>query len=99
LFKYAWIIPLQHKFDFANAYLAFKHYVSRQFNKQIKIFYSNGGGESINSKLASHFLSRGMIHQVSCFYTPKQTGIVEIETIQHKLGLRMKLKTIKVFTK
>lgn len=40
-----------------------------------------------------------MVHQVSCFYTPKQTSTVEIEIIQDKLGLRMKLKTIKVFTK
>lgn len=47
-FKYytCWIIPLQHKSDFANAYLAFKHYVSRQFNKQIMVFHSDGG-ESI----------------------------------------------------
>lgn len=42
--KYTWIIPLQHKFDFVNVYLAFQQYVAWQFNKQIKIFYSVGEG-------------------------------------------------------
>jgi histone deacetylase 1/2 len=29
LSKYTWIIPLQHKFDFSNAYLAFENYASK----------------------------------------------------------------------
>ena len=37
----------------------------------------DGGGEFINSKLASHFRSTGIVHQVSCPYTPEQTGMVE----------------------
>jgi len=53
--KYTWIIPLQHMFDFSNAYLAFENYVSRQFNKHIKVFHSNRGAEFINSKLSSCF--------------------------------------------
>ncbi|KAJ0046658.1 hypothetical protein Pint_06033 [Pistacia integerrima] len=34
---------------------------------------TDGGGEFINSKLTSHFLSTGIVHQVSSPYTPKQT--------------------------
>ncbi|KAL6348305.1 hypothetical protein AAG906_005604 [Vitis piasezkii] len=45
----------------------------QQFNKKIKVFHSDGGGEFINFKLSSHFLSTGIIHQVSCPYTPEQT--------------------------
>ena len=75
--KYTWIIPLQHKSDFVTAYLAFEQYVNKQFNKKIKFFHSDGGGEFINSKLSSHFLSTGIMHQVSCPYTPEQTGMVE----------------------
>ena len=47
--KYTWIIPLQHKSDFFAAYLVFEKYVERQFNKKIKIFHSDGGGEFVNS--------------------------------------------------
>ena len=43
--KYTWIVPLQHKFDFVDAYSMFEKYVARQFNKQTKIFHSDGGGE------------------------------------------------------
>jgi len=75
--KYTWIIPLQNKSDFLTVYLSFEKYVSRQFNKQIKVFHSDGGGEFINSKLAGHFRSTGIVHQVSCPYTPEQTGMVE----------------------
>lgn len=88
--KYTWIIPLRQKFDFFNAYLAFEKYVARQFNKQIKIFHSNGGGEFINSKLSSHFLSTDIVHQISAPYTPEQTGMVERQhrTIR-ELGMTM----------
>lgn len=55
--KYTWIIPLQHKYDFFNTFLAFEHYVDRQFNKKIKILHSDGGGEFINTKVSSYFLS------------------------------------------
>ena len=75
--KYTWIIPLQHKSDFVNAYLAFEQYVNRQFNKKIKVFHSDGEGEFINFKLSSHFLSTGIIYQVSCPYTLEQTCMVE----------------------
>ena len=75
--KYTWIIPLQHKSDFVNAYLSFEQYVKKQFNKEIKVFHSDGGGEFINSKLSTHFHLTGVIHEVSCPYTLEQTSIVE----------------------
>ena len=75
--KYTWIIPLHNKSDFYEAYLAFEKYVARQFDKQIKIFHSDGGGEFVNSKLLTHFFSTGIVHQISSPYTPEQTGIVE----------------------
>lgn len=54
---------------FFNAYLAFEKYVAKQFNGQIKILYHDGGDEFINSILATHFLSTGIVHQVSFAYT------------------------------
>lgn len=88
--KYTWIIPLQHKSDFVNAYLSFEQYVKKQFNKAIKIFHSDGGGEFINSKLSTHFRVTGTIHQVSCPYTPEQTGMVERRhRIIRELGMTM----------
>jgi hypothetical protein len=88
--KYTWIIPLQHKSDFINAYLAFEQYIDKQFNKKIKVFHSDGGGEFINSKLSSHFIFAGIVHQVSYPYTPEQTGMVERRhRIIRELGMTM----------
>jgi transposase InsO family protein len=88
--KYTWIIPLHNKSDFLTVFIAFEKYVSRQFNKQIKVFHSDGGGEFINSKLSSHFRSTGIVHQVSCPYTPEQTGMVERRhRIIRELGMTM----------
>ncbi|KAJ0028636.1 hypothetical protein Pint_36096 [Pistacia integerrima] len=88
--KYTWIIPLRQKSDFFNAYLTFEKYVARQFNKQIKIFHSDGGGEFVNSKLSTHFLSTGIVHQISAPYTPEQTGMVERRhRIIRELGMTM----------
>lgn len=75
--KYTWIVPMRNKSDFYDVYIAFEKYVLRQFNKQIKNFHSDGGGEFINTKLSTYFLSTGIVHQVSAPYTPEQTGMVE----------------------
>ena len=86
--KYTWIIPLKNKSNIFAAYLAFEKYVERQFNKKIKIFHSGGGG--VNSRLASHFLATGVVHQISCPYTLEQTGMVERRhRIIRELGMTM----------
>jgi hypothetical protein len=88
--KYTWIIPLKFKSEFTNAFLAFEQYAIIQFNKQIKVFHSDGGGEFVNSKLSSHFLFTGVIHQVSYLYTPKQKGTVEqCHCVIQELGVTM----------
>ena len=43
--------------DFFLLFLAYEQYVERQFNKKIKNFHSDGGGEFVNSRLSSHFLA------------------------------------------
>lgn len=87
---YMWIIPLRTKSDFFYVYLTFEHYVQRQFNKKIKIFHTDGGGEFVNKRLESHFQQQGIIHHLSCPYTPEQTWIVERQhcTIR-ELGMTM----------
>ena len=58
--------PLQYKYDFLTAYLSFEQYVKKQFNKEIKVFHYDEGGEFINSKLSTHFRLTSTIHQLSC---------------------------------
>lgn len=54
------------------------------------MFHSDGGGEFVNSQLSSHFLATGIVHQISCPYTPEQTGMVERRhRIIRELGMTM----------
>lgn len=87
---YIWLHPLRSKSDFVDVYLAFESYVQRQFDKKIKVFHSDGGGEFVNNRLSSHFRKEGIIHQLSCPHTPEQTGIVEHRhRIIRELGMTM----------
>jgi len=66
-----------NKSDFVNVYLSFEQYVKKQYNKEIKVFHSDGIGEFINSKLSTHFHSISIVHLVFYPYTPKQTCMVD----------------------
>lgn len=70
---YMWLIPLRAKYELIDVYLAFEAYMQRQFNRKIKIFHTDGGGEFVNKRLESHFQQQGIIHQLSCPHTPEQT--------------------------
>ncbi|PKU62356.1 Retrovirus-related Pol polyprotein from transposon TNT 1-94 [Dendrobium catenatum] len=53
--------------------------INTQFNKSIKIFRSDGGGEFINGKFQQLFKHLGILHQYSCPYTPAQNGVAEMK--------------------
>ncbi|GKB47607.1 putative RNA-directed DNA polymerase [Tanacetum coccineum] len=47
------------------------------FNKVVKAFRSDNGGEFVNQKFSKFCAENGIIHQTTCAYTPQQNGIVE----------------------
>ena len=51
--------------------------IKNQFSTQIKTFRSNGGGEYTSTKFKTYLSQQGIIHQISCPYTPQQNGLVE----------------------
>ena len=46
------------------------------FNKNIKVFQSDGGGEFV-SKFKNHLQKSGIKHQMSCPHTPAQNEVAE----------------------
>ena len=73
---YVWLIPLCAKSNFIDVYLAYEIYLKLQFEKKIKIFHSDGGGEFVNKRLALHFQQQGIVHQLSYPHTPEKTDFV-----------------------
>ena len=53
--RFSWFYPLKFKSDFFEVFIRFQKYVENQFNKRIKVFQSDGGGEFTSSRLQLHF--------------------------------------------
>ena len=72
---YTWVIFLKTKTEVQQHIVHFLAYIKNQFNAALKCFRSDNGTEFL--ALSSLFMSKGIIHQKSCVYTPQQNGVVE----------------------
>ncbi|KAI0509952.1 hypothetical protein KFK09_010552 [Dendrobium nobile] len=75
--RYTWIFPLQHKSDVFHTFVNFKTYIERFTNNKIKILRTDGGAEFVNLNFKNYLRSQGILHQLSCPYTPEQNGLAE----------------------
>ncbi|KAI0494867.1 hypothetical protein KFK09_025013 [Dendrobium nobile] len=75
--RFTWLYPLKLKSDVPSVFSHFKAQVERQFNKQIKCFRTDGGGEYLSTAFQNFLAHCGIIHQVTCPYTPEQNGVAE----------------------
>ncbi|CAA0829640.1 Unknown protein, partial [Striga hermonthica] len=73
--RFIWIYLLKAKSDVHSAFVNFKALVENQLGKKIKSFQSDGGGEY--QALSKLFQENGIMHRVSCAYTPQQNGLAE----------------------
>ncbi|KAJ9542859.1 LOW QUALITY PROTEIN: hypothetical protein OSB04_029365 [Centaurea solstitialis] len=72
--RFVWFYPLQLKSDFYKVLLHFSTFVKTQFERQIKVFQSDGGTEFTNNKVKTFFSDNDILHQLSCPHTPTQNG-------------------------
>lgn len=75
--RYTWLYPLKRKSDLFQCFVRFQKEVENQFDRKIKVFQSDGGGEFTSTNLKTHLEMCGIIHQLSCPHTPQQNGVVE----------------------
>ncbi|GLT46299.1 hypothetical protein SLA2020_200620 [Shorea laevis] len=75
--RYTWFYPIHKKSDFFGVFLKFQKMISNQFNKTIKIFQCDGGGEFSSLAFVNHLAECGIKQQVSCPGTPEQNGVAE----------------------
>lgn len=52
--RYTWLYPLKKKSDFYDCFIKFQREVENQFDKTIKIFQSDGGGEFSSTLFKGH---------------------------------------------
>jgi hypothetical protein len=75
--RYTWLYPLKKKSDFYNCFLKFQAFVEKHFDRKIKIFQSDGGGEFTSNAFMNHLAYNGITQQLSCPHTPEQNGLAE----------------------
>lgn len=81
-----------NKSDVYAVFVKFHALVVNHFKTTIKFLQSNGGGEFMSGLFKKFLESHGILHLVSCPYTPQQNGLAErknrhiIETAVTLLG-------------
>ena len=74
---YVTIFLLKNKSDVSDKIEQFVEFVKNKFNKNIKTFRSDNGGEYICEKLNRFFRKNGIKHEYTAPYTPEQNGVAE----------------------
>ncbi|GKA66081.1 ribonuclease H-like domain-containing protein [Tanacetum coccineum] len=82
---FLWVYPLHRKSDAQSKLLHFRAFVKTQFNREIKAFQCDHGGEFDNNSLHELFATNGIQFHFSCPYTSQQNGKSErmIRTINN----------------
>ncbi|GKB21569.1 ribonuclease H-like domain-containing protein [Tanacetum coccineum] len=82
---FLWVYPLYRKYDAQSKLLHFRAFVKTQFNREIKAFQCDHGGEFDNNSLHELFATNGIQFRFSCPRTSQQNGKSErmIRTINN----------------
>ncbi|KAI3412713.1 uncharacterized protein J3R85_017059 [Psidium guajava] len=75
--RYTWVYLMRQRSDFFSIYQSFTTMVSTQFNRKIKVFRSDSGGEYLSGVFRSLLASDGTLPQLSCSGVPAQNGVAE----------------------
>ncbi|KAI3427499.1 ATG13 domain-containing protein [Psidium guajava] len=65
-FRYTWVYLMRQRSDFFAIYQSFTTMISTQFNRKIKVFRSDSGGEYLSGVFRSLLTSDGTLPQLSC---------------------------------
>nr|GEZ60743.1 ribonuclease H-like domain-containing protein [Tanacetum cinerariifolium] len=71
---FVWVYPLHKKSDLFDNFVAFRAYVNKQFNVDIKALQCDHGEEYDNTRFHEIFLQNGIQYRFSCPRTSQQNG-------------------------
>jgi len=66
-----------NKGEVYSIFVHFHTFLVTQFSATLRIFQSDGGGEYISTNFKNYLHTKGIVHQMSCPYTPEQNGLAE----------------------
>ena len=69
--KFTWIYLLKSKSEVFTKFVQFKVMIENQFSAKIIVVRLDGGGEYTLTEFKTYLLQHGIIHHLSCPYTPQ----------------------------
>ncbi|PKU60191.1 Retrovirus-related Pol polyprotein from transposon TNT 1-94 [Dendrobium catenatum] len=68
---------MRHKSEAFDIFVNFKTFIEKHTSNTIRTLRTDGGSEFVNHKFATYLSNHGILHQISCPYTPEQNGVAE----------------------
>ncbi|CAI5476783.1 unnamed protein product [Closterium sp. Yama58-4] len=77
--RYVWVKPVARKSDVLREFAQWLVLVERQAKKPVLQLQSDRGGEFLGKEFTAFMDGKGIIHDLTCPYTPQQNGMAERE--------------------
>ncbi|CAI5483041.1 unnamed protein product [Closterium sp. Yama58-4] len=77
--RYVWVKPVARKSDLLREFAQWLVLVERQAKKSVLQLRSDRGGEFLGKEFTAFVDGKGIVHDLTCPYTPQQNGMAERE--------------------
>ncbi|CAI7872346.1 unnamed protein product [Closterium sp. NIES-54] len=77
--RFVWVMPITKKSDVLREFQKWLVLVERQAKKPVLMLRSDRGGEFLGKELTDFVDGKGIVHDLTCPYTPQQNGMAERE--------------------
>ncbi|CAI7742014.1 unnamed protein product [Closterium sp. NIES-53] len=77
--RYVWVRPFAKNSDALQEFVQWLAVVERQTKKSVLMLRSHRGGEFLGNQFTDFVNGKGIVHDLTCPYTPQQNGMAERE--------------------
>ncbi|CAI7805356.1 unnamed protein product [Closterium sp. NIES-54] len=77
--RFVWVMPIAKKSDVLREFQKWLVLVERQAKKSVLMLRSDRGGEFLGKEFTDFVDGKGIVHDLTCPYTPHQIGMAERE--------------------
>ncbi|CAI7844794.1 unnamed protein product [Closterium sp. NIES-53] len=75
--RYVWVRPVAKKLDALQGFVQWLAVTERQTKKSVLMLHSDRGGEFLGKQFTDFVNGKGIVHDLTCPYTPQQNGMEE----------------------
>ncbi|CAI7838893.1 unnamed protein product [Closterium sp. NIES-53] len=77
--RYVWVRPVAKKSDALQDFVHWLAVTEQQTKKSVLMLHSDRGGEFLGKQFTDFVNGKGIVHDLTCPYTPQQNGMAERE--------------------